>query len=65
MGMQAVNEFVANPDNVAAGQIADYTVTTDEKQQVENVSIGVQQGMNNQWKTNRMSLAICSLERFK
>ena len=57
MGMQAVNEFVANPDNVAAGQIADYTVTTDEKQQVENVSIGVQQGMNNQWKTNRMSLA--------
>ncbi len=57
MGMQAVNEFVANPDLVAAGQIADYTVTTDEKQQVENVSIGVQQGMNNQWKTNRMSLA--------
>ena len=57
MGMTAVNEFVANPDNVAAGQIADYTVTTDEKQQVENVSIGVQQGMNNQWKTNRMSLA--------
>ena len=57
MGMQAVNEFVANPDNVAAGQIADYTVTTDEKQQVENISIGVQQGMNNQWKTNRMSLA--------
>ena len=57
MGMQAVNEFVANPDLVAAGQIADYTVTTDEKQQVENVSIGVQQGMNNQWKTNRMSMA--------
>ena len=57
MGMTAVNEFVANPDNIAAGQIADYTVTTDEKQQVENISIGVQQGMNNQWKTNRMSLA--------
>ena len=57
MGMQAVNEFVSNPDLVAAGQIADYTVTTDDKQQVENVSIGVQQGMNNQWKTNRMSLA--------
>jgi len=57
MGMQAVNEFVSNPDLVAAGQIADYTVTTDDKQIVENVSIGVQQGMNNQWKTNRMSLA--------
>ena len=55
--MGVLNEFIANPDNVAAGQIADYTVTTDEKQQVENVSIGVQQGMNNQWKTNRMSLA--------
>ena len=48
---------MANPDLVAAGQIADYTVTTEEKQQVENVSIGVQQGMNNQWKTNRMSMA--------
>ena len=57
MGMAAVEQFVANPDNVAKGQIADYTVTTDDKQQVENVSIGVQQGMNNQWKTNRMSLA--------
>ena len=57
MGMQAVNEFVANPDLVAAGQIADYTVTTDDKQQVENVSVGVQQGMNNQWKTNRMTMA--------
>ena len=57
MGMAAVEKFAANPDLVAAGQIADYTVTTDEKQQVENISIGVQQGMNNQWKTNRMSLA--------
>ena len=57
MGMAAVEQFVANPDNVAKGQIADYTVTTDDKQKVENVSIGVQQGMNNQWKTNRMSLA--------
>ena len=57
MGMEAANKFVANPDLVAAGQIADYTVTTDDKQKVENVSIGVQQGMNNQWKTNRMSLA--------
>ena len=57
MGMEAANKFVANPDLVAAGQIADYTVTTEEKQQVENVSIGVQQGMNNQWKTNRMSMA--------
>ena len=55
--MGVLNEFIANPDNVAAGQIADYTVTTDEKQKVENVSIGVQQGMNNQWKTNRMSMA--------
>ena len=55
--MGVLNEFIANPDNVAAGQIADYTVTTDDKQIVENVSIGVQQGMNNQWKTNRMSLA--------
>ena len=55
--MGVLNEFIANPDNVAKGQIADYTVTTDDKQKVENVSIGVQQGMNNQWKTNRMSLA--------
>lgn len=55
--MGVLNEFIANPDNVAEGQIADYTVTTDDKQKVENVSIGVQQGMNNQWKTNRMSLA--------
>ena len=57
MGMAAVEKFAANPDLVAEGQIADYTVTTDDKQKVENVSIGVQQGMNNQWKTNRMSLA--------
>lgn len=55
--MGAVKEFIENPDNVAAGQIRDYEVTTGDKQEVENISVGVRQGMNNQWKTTRMSMA--------
>ena len=57
MGMQAVQAFMDNPDLVAEGQKEDYTVTTTEKKFVEDISIGVQQGKNNQWKTNRMSMA--------
>ena len=55
--MGVVNTWIANSDNVAEGQIADYTVTTNDKQELENISVGVQQGMNNQWKTTRMSMA--------
>lgn len=57
MGMAAVEAFLASPDNVAKGQKEDYTVTTTEKNFIEDISIGVQQGKNNQWKTNRMSMA--------
>ena len=57
MGMAAVEAFLASPDNVAKGQKEDYTVTTTEKKFIEDISIGVQQGKNNQWKTNRMSMA--------
>ena len=57
MGMTAVQTFMSNPDLVAEGQKEDYTVTTTEKKFVEDISVGVQQGKNNQWKTNRMSMA--------
>ena len=56
-GMAAMTSFLDNPDLVAEGQTADYTVTTKDKKFVEDISIGVQQGKNNQWKTNRMSMA--------
>ena len=56
-GMAAMEAFLDSPDNVAKGQKEDYTVTTTEKKFVEDISIGVQQGKNNQWKTNRMSMA--------
>ena len=56
-GMAAMETFLENPDLVAEGQTADYTVTSTEKKFVEDVSIGIQQGKNNQWKTNRMSMA--------
>ena len=56
-GMAAMEAFLANPDLVAEGQTADYTVTSTEKKFVEDISIGIQQGKNNQWKTNRMSMA--------
>ena len=56
-GMAAMETFLANPDLVAEGQTADYTVTSTEKKFVEDISVGIQQGKNNQWKTNRMSMA--------
>ena len=57
MGMTAVNTALANPKFVAGAQTVDYTVTNDERTQVENISVGIQQGKNNQWKTSRMSMA--------
>ena len=56
MGMTAVTTALENPNFVAEAQKMDYTVTNEERDLVENISVGVQQGKNNQWKTNRMSM---------
>ena len=55
--MDAVDTFLADPNEVADAQKPDLTVTQEEKKYVDDVSIGREQGKNNQWKTSRMSMA--------
>ena len=55
--MGAVDTFLEDPNQVADAQKADNTVTQEEQRYVDDVSTGREQGKNNQWKTNRMSMA--------
>ena len=55
--MGVVDTFLEDPNQVADAQKADNTVTQEEQRYVDDVSTGREQGKNNQWKTNRMSMA--------
>ena len=55
MGMQAVRELLIKSRFSCRRTERRLYSYNYEKKFVEDISIGVQQGKNNQWKTNRMS----------
>ena len=55
--MSAVDTFLADANAVADAQKPDLNVTEAEKDYVDDVSTGREQGKNNQWKSSRMSMA--------